>query len=133
MLGFNSNKHKAYPIVNNETTRDWSGFFSIFHILIEKSYEPVAIYPEFNLGRNRLNSADNYINNINNKNNINDYLRNYGAYKDVFKQYDNYNKILAEQNLRNKDYMNKQRTIDELKRIEEREKIYNYEQQEKWN
>ena len=91
----------------------------------------VAENKEFNLGRNRLNSADNYINNINNKNNINDYLRNYGAYKDVFKQYDNYNKILAEQNLRNKDYMNKQRTIEELKRIEEREKIYNYEQQEK--
>ena len=49
----------------------------------------------------------------------------------VFRQYDNYNKLLAEQNLRHKDYMNKQRTIEELKRIEEREKIYNYEKQEK--
>ena len=56
-------------------------------------------------GRNRLHSADN--------NNT------------------NYNKILAEQNLRHKDYMNKQRTVEELKRIEEREKIYNYEKQEK--
>ena len=86
------------------------------------------------LGRNRLNSADD--NNVNytyanNNKNINEYLRNYGAYKDVFKQYDNYNKLLAEQNLRHKDYMNKQRTIEELKRIEEREKIYNYEKQEK--
>ena len=89
------------------------------------------------LGRNRLNSADNsntnYNINPNNNRNINmsEYLRNYGAYKNVFREYDNYNKILAEQNLRNKDYMNKQRTIEELKRIEEREKIYNYEQQEK--
>ena len=66
-----------------------------------------------------------------NRNNINFYLKNYGQYKNVFKQYDNYNKILADQNLRNKDYMNKQRTIEELKRIEEREKIYNYEKQEK--
>ena len=86
------------------------------------------------LGRNRLNSADdnnaNYTNANNNKN-INEYLRNYGAYKDVFRQYDNYNKLLAEQNLRHKDYMNKQRTIEKLKRIEEREKIYNYEKQEK--
>ena len=79
------------------------------------------------LGRNRLNSADNhnmnYINNNNNNKNINEYLKNYGAYKDVFKQYDNYNKILAEQNLRHKDYMNKQRTLEELKRIEEREQF----------
>ena len=87
------------------------------------------------LGRNRLNSADdnnaNYTNANNNNKNINEYLRNYGAYKDVFRQYDNYNKLLAEQNLRHKDYMNKQRTIEELKRIEERENIYNYEKQEK--
>jgi hypothetical protein len=87
------------------------------------------------LGRNRLNSADdnniNYTQANNNNKNINEYLRNYGAYKDVFRQYDNYNKLLAEQNLRHKDYMNKQRTIEELKRIEEREKIYNYEKQEK--
>ena len=89
------------------------------------------------LGRNRLNSADNsntnYNINPNNNRNINmsEYLRNYGAYKNVFREYDNYNKILAEQNLRNKDYMNKQRTIEELKRIEEREKMYNYEKQEK--
>ena len=84
-------------------------------------------------GRNRLHSADNNNTNYNNNGNknINDYLRNYGAYKDVFRQYDNYNKILAEQNLRHKDYMNKQRTVEELKRIEEREKIYNYEKQEK--
>ena len=67
----------------------------------------------------------------NNRNNLNFYLNNYRAYKDVFKQYDNYNKILADQNLRNKDYMNQQRTLEELKRIEEREKIYNYEKQEK--
>jgi len=90
------------------------------------------------LGRNRLYSADNNnininnnINNANNNRNISEYLRNYGAYKNVFRQYDNYNRILAEQNLRHKDYMNKQRTIEELKRIEEREKIYNYEKQEK--
>ena len=87
------------------------------------------------LGRNRLNSADNHnmniINNNNNNKNINEYLKNYGAYKDVFRQYDNYNKILAEQNLRHKDYMNKQRTIEDLKRIEERERMNNYELQEK--
>jgi hypothetical protein len=77
------------------------------------------------------NNIINKENNYNNDNNLNFYLNNYGAYKNVFKQYDNYNKILADQNLRNKDYMNKQRTIEELKRIEEREKIYNYEKQEK--
>ena len=76
------------------------------------------------------NVINNENSNINDKN-INFYLNNYGAYKNVFKQYDNYNKILADQNLRSKDYMNKQRTIEELKRIEEREKIYNYEKQEK--
>ena len=83
------------------------------------------------LGRNRLNSADNNLTYMNNNRNINEYLKNYGAYKDVFKQYDNYNKVLAEQNLRHKDYMNKQRTIEELKRIEERERMNNYELQEK--
>ena len=83
------------------------------------------------LGRNRVNSADNNYTYLNNNKNINEYLKNYGAYKDVFKQYDNYNKVLAEQNLRHKDYMNKQRTIEELKRIEERERMNNYELQEK--
>ena len=87
------------------------------------------------LPRNRVNSADNYLNN-NNYNNTNkdkkDYVKNYGLYKDVYRQYDNYNKLLAEQNLRHKDYMNKQRTIEELKRIEEREKMDNYEKQEKY-
>ncbi len=87
------------------------------------------------LPRNRVNSADNYLNNNNynttNKD-IKDYVKNYGLYKDVYRQYDNYNKLLAEQNLRHKDYMNKQRTIEELKRIEEREKMDNYEKQEKY-
>ena len=87
------------------------------------------------LPRNRVNSADNYLNN-NNYNTTNkdmkDYVKNYGLYKDVYRQYDNYNKLLAEQNLRHKDYMNKQRTIEELKRIEEREKMDNYEKQEKY-
>ena len=87
------------------------------------------------LPRNRVNSADNYLNNNNynttNKD-IKDYVKNYGLYKDVYRQYDNYNKLLAEQNLRYKDYMNKQRTIEELKRIEEREKMDNYEKQEKY-
>ena len=87
------------------------------------------------LPRNRVNSADNYLNNNNynttNKD-IKDYVKNYGLYKDVYRQYDNYNKLLAEHNLRHKDYMNKQRTIEELKRIEEREKMDNYEKQEKY-
>ena len=80
--------------------------------------------------RNNINIIDNNANNMDEKT-MNFYLRNYGDYKNVFKQYDNYNKILAEQNLRNRDYMNKQRTLEELKRIEEREKIYNFEKQEK--
>ena len=82
------------------------------------------------MGRNNINIIDNNANNMDEKT-MNFYLRNYGDYKNVFKQYDNYNKILAEQNLRNRDYMNKQRTLEELKRIEEREKIYNFEKQEK--
>ena len=80
--------------------------------------------------RNNINIIDNNANNMDEKT-MNFYLKNYGDYKNVFKQYDNYNKILAEQNLRNRDYMNKQRTLEELKRIEEREKIYNFEKQEK--
>ena len=82
------------------------------------------------MGRNNINIIDNNANNMDEKT-MNFYLKNYGDYKNVFKQYDNYNKILAEQNLRNRDYMNKQRTLEELKRIEEREKIYNFEKQEK--
>ena len=78
----------------------------------------------------KLNNINNHELNTNDNNN-NFYLKNYDAYKNVFKQYDNYNRILSEQNIRNKDYMNKQRTIEELKRIDEREKIYNFEKQEK--
>jgi hypothetical protein len=82
--------------------------------------------PKINLIENKNNELNN-----NSNNNMNFYLKNYGAYKDVFKQYDNYNRILSEQNIRNKDFQNKQRTMDELKRIQEREKLYNFEKQEK--
>ena len=82
--------------------------------------------------RSRVNSADNNYNYNNINKDIKDYVKNYGLYKDVYKQYNNYNKILAEQNIRHKDYMNKQRTMEEIKRIEEREKMYNYEKQEKY-
>jgi len=81
--------------------------------------------------KNNINIIDNNANNNMDNNHLNYYLNNYSSYKDVFKQYNNYNKILAEQNLRNKDYMNRQRTLEELKRIEEREKLYNFEKQEK--
>ena len=81
--------------------------------------------------KSNVNMIENKSSSTLDDNKINYYLRNYGNYKDVYKQYDNYNKILAEQNIRNKDYMNKQRTLDELKRIEEREKLYNFEKQEK--
>ena len=81
-----------------------------------------------NIAQNNLINKDN---NMMNDKNLNFYLNNYGAYKNVFKQYNNYNKILADQNLRNKDFMNRQRALEELKRIEEREKIYDYEKQEK--
>lgn len=81
--------------------------------------------------KNNINIIDNNANNNLDNNHLNYYLNNYSSYKDVFKQYNNYNKILAEQNLRNRDYMNRQRTLEELKRIEEREKLYNFEKQEK--
>ena len=80
---------------------------------------------------NLINDKNNELNNGSNNKNMNFYLNNYGAYKNVFKQYDNYNRILSEQNMRNKDYQNQQRTMEELKRIEERERLYNFEKQEK--
>ena len=98
----------------------------------KESNATLAENKDLNMNQNgNKNNIINNENNYDNEKNLNFYLKNYGAYKNVFKQYDNYNKILADQNLRNKDYMNKQRTIEELKRIEEREKIYNYEKQEK--
>lgn len=67
-------------------------------------------------------------NNINNNDN-NFYLKN--RYRALYRQYDNFNKLLAEQNLRHKNFSNRQRSIEELKRIEERDNIYKYEKQEK--
>lgn len=61
----------------------------------------------------------------------NSYNKKYNAYKNVFLQYDNFNRIVAEQNMRNKDYMNQQKTLEELKRMEDRQNNLNYEKQEK--
>ena len=125
---------KLFMDYNEKAKNDkYYNYLSKRYVFNNKETNPTVAENKDLLINQKINKS-NLINNdntYNNENNMNFYLNSYGAYKDVFKQYDNYNKILADQNLRNKDYMNKQRTLEELKRIEEREKIYNYEKQEK--
>ena len=56
----------------------------------------------------------------------------YSKYKNLYKEYDDYNRLLVEKNLRNKEIMNKQRALQEEKRIEESEKLSQLKQQEKY-
>ena len=69
---------------------------------------------------------------FNEHNIINEYNNSYNKYKNLYRQYDEYNRALVQQNIRKKEFMNKQREILEEKRIEESEKLSQLKQQEKY-
>ena len=75
-----------------------------------------------------FNNNSNY--NINDLNNY--YNSSYNKYKNLYKEYNDYNKILAENNIRKKEFLNKQRMLQEEKRIEERKILSEFEKQEKF-
>ena len=64
---------------------------------------------------------------INNIENI-----SYNKYKNIYKEYDDYNRLLVEKHLRNKEMMNKQRALQEEKRIKENERLSQLKQEEKY-
>ena len=64
---------------------------------------------------------------INNIENI-----SYNKYKNLYKEYDDYNRLLLEKHLRNKEMMNKQRALQEEKRIKENERLSQLKQEEKY-
>ena len=65
--------------------------------------------------------------NMNNIENI-----SYNKYKNLYKEYDDYNRLLVEKHLRNKEMMNKQRALQEEKRIKENERLSQLKQEEKY-
>ena len=69
---------------------------------------------------------------FNEHNIINEYNNSYNKYKNLYRQYDEYNRALVQQKIRKKEFMNKQREIQEEKRIEESEKLSQLKQQEKY-
>ena len=69
---------------------------------------------------------------FNEHNIINEYNNSFNKYKNLYRQYDEYNRALVQQNIRKKEFMNKQREIQEEKRIEESEKLSQLKQQEKY-
>ena len=64
---------------------------------------------------------------INNIENI-----SYNKYKNLYKEYDDYNRLLVEKHLRNKEMMNKQRALQEEKRIKENGRLSQLKQEEKY-
>ena len=73
------------------------------------------------------NSSNSNWNNLNN----NYYNSSYNKYKNLYKEYNDYNKILAAKNLRQKELMSKQRSLQEEKRIEESQRLSQLKRQEK--
>ena len=65
-----------------------------------------------------------------NMNTIQNY--SYNKYKNLYKEYDDYNRSLIEKNLRKKEILNKQRALLEEKRIEENERLSQLQQEEKY-
>ena len=96
---------------------------------------------------NQLYQEDNYLNkNINDidegyknqtfnnygNNNLNNlYNNSYNKYKNLYREYNDFNKILAEQNNKRKEFLTKQRLMQEEKRIEESQKLSELRKQEK--
>ena len=56
----------------------------------------------------------------------------YNKYKNLYKEYDDYNRLLVEKHLRNKEMVNKQRALQEEKRIKENERLSQLKQEEKY-
>ncbi len=56
----------------------------------------------------------------------------YNNYKNLYKEYDDYNRLLVEKHLRNKEMMNKQRALQEEKRIKENKRLSQLKQEEKY-
>ena len=56
----------------------------------------------------------------------------YNKYKNLYKEYDDYNRSLIEKNLRKKEILNKQRALLEEKRIKENERLSQLKQEEKY-
>ena len=109
---------------------------------IPKSYNTVNkdyvnnTYTNTNTNNNADEGLKNQtFNNTTSNNNITDlnnyYNNSYNKYKNLYKEYNNYNKFLAENNIRKKELMNKQRMLQEEKRIEESERLFQLEKQEK--
>ena len=73
---------------------------------------------------------DNSYNNINNLNNY--YNNSYNKYKNLYREYNDYNKLLAESNIKKKELLNKQRVLQEEKRVEENQRLSQLEKQEKF-
>ena len=63
-------------------------------------------------------------------NNIQNY--SYNKYKNLYKEYDDYNRSLIAKNLRKKEILNKQRALLEEKRIKENERLSQLKQEEKY-
>jgi len=56
----------------------------------------------------------------------------YNKYKNLYKEYDEYNRSLIQKNLRKKEFLNKQRALLEEKRIAESERLSQLKQEEKF-
>ena len=56
----------------------------------------------------------------------------YNKYKNLYKEYDDYNRSLIAKNLRKKEILNKQRALLEEKRIKENERLSKLKQEEKY-
>ena len=56
----------------------------------------------------------------------------YNKYKNLYKEYDDYNRSLIAKNLRKKEILNKQRALLEEKRIKENERLSQLKQEEKY-
>ena len=56
----------------------------------------------------------------------------YNKYKKLYKEYEDYNRSLAQKNLRRKEIMNKQRALQEEERIKESQRLSQLKQEEKF-
>ena len=83
---------------------------------------------EININKDEVNKNQNIINQSFNTIQNN----SYNKYKNLYKEYDDYNRYLVEKNLKRKEIMNKQRALQEEKRIKENERLSQLKQEEKY-
>ena len=140
-LSDKADRNRKLFIEYNEKSKNdlYYNYLSKRYTLNNKESNKIAPYnkdlpltQKFRENINNISEEENKNHNLINYNLNNIENNSYKKYKNIYKEYDDYNRILVEKNLKKKEIINKQRVLQEEKRIKENERLSQLKQEEKY-